>query len=395
MKLAERIDKIAQSGTMVIAARALQLKADGKEVIDLSVGEPDFPTPQRIKDAARKAIDENKTKYTFNHGILQLRAAISEKLRIENNVNFGSNQIIISNGAKHALLNAAMAIVSSGDEVIIPSPYYVSHPEMVKLAGGTPLFAETNEENGFKVNRKILDKVLTSKTRAVLMCNPVNPTGAAYTKDELDMIAEFVIENDLMIIVDEIYEKLVYDDFRFVSLPSLGNKIKDRTILVNGVSKSYSMTGWRIGYAAGAEKVVRAMNKIQSHSTSNACTISQYAALEAFTGNQDEIELMRTEFESRRDFMCEELARIKDLNVIKPKGAFYLFVNIKSLLGKKLNGQQIDNSHDFSMYLIENANIVTVPGSVFGAEGYIRITYANSMNNLEKAVAKLKKLLNT
>ncbi|MBU1677707.1 MAG: pyridoxal phosphate-dependent aminotransferase [Bacteroidetes bacterium] len=388
--LSELVSKMAASKTMEIAAKAIALKLMGESIIDLSVGEPDFPTPQKIKDAACKAIAENKTKYTLNQGLEELRSAVCARFKIDHGVNYKPDEIIVSTGAKQVLFNAILAVVNPGDEVIIPIPYYVSYPEMVKVAGGIPLFIETSEEQSFKISPEQLQNTITNKTRLIVLCSPSNPTGAAYTKNELKALSEIIIKNNLLVIIDEIYNKLVYDGFEFTCLPSLSEEIKKRTILVNGVSKTYAMTGWRIGYAAAEKSFINAMNKIQSHNTSNAATISQYAALEALTGPQDEVEQMRKQFEERRNYFYDRINSIDGISVRKPEGAFYLFVNIKDLLNKKAGDEVVKSSADFALKLLEKKKIVTVPGSAFGAEGYVRITFANSIAKLERAAVGIE-----
>ncbi len=374
---------------MKVAAEAKMLQAQGIDVIDLSVGEPDAPTPNNIKEAAIRAIQENKTRYTLNGGIIELKKAIAEKLKKDNNLEYGLNEIIVSCGAKQSIFNAIHTTVYTDDEVIIPSPYWVSYPEMVMLAHGTSVIVETREENGFKLMPEELEKVITPRTKMLILCNPSNPTGSTYTGDELHSLAEVCAGKDFYILSDEIYEKLVYDNLPFISFPSLNDEMRQRTILVNGVSKSYSMTGWRIGYTAAPEPVIKGIDKIQSHSTSNPTSISQYAALEAITGPQEEIEAMRIEFEKRRNYLFSELVKIKGISCYKSKGAFYLFPNISAFFGLKTDTLKIENSFDFAMYLLYEAHIAAVPGSAFGAEGFIRFSYATSMENLQNAVERL------
>jgi aspartate aminotransferase len=390
----ELAGRINESPTMKVAALAKKMKAEGENVIDLSVGEPDFPTPDNIKKAAIEAINNNKTYYTVNAGNNELRKAIVEKLKKDNNLSYDIKNVIVSNGAKHSVLNCILALVNKGDEVIIPAPYWVSYPDMVNIANGTPVIVKTKEANGFKLTPKELEDVITDKTKAFILCNPSNPTGSAYTKKELEDIAEICKGKNFYIISDEIYEKLTYGDFRFVSFASLSEELKKRTMVVNGVSKAYSMTGWRIGYAAGKEEIIKAINNIQSHSTSNASSISQYAAIEALSGPQDTVEKMRKEFEKRRDFFFSELTSIKGIKCYKPEGAFYLFPNVSSFFNKSNGEETIQDSFDFALYILNDAKIAAVPGSAFGAEGYIRFSYATSMKNLEEATKRLKESLN-
>ena len=389
----ELAGRINESPTMKVAALAKKMKAEGENVIDLSVGEPDFPTPDNIKRAAIEAINNNKTYYTVNAGNNELRKAIVEKLKKDNNLSYDIKDVIVSNGAKHSVLNCILALVNQGDEVIIPAPYWVSYPDMVNIANGTPVIVKTKEENGFKLTPKELEDVITDKTKAFILCNPSNPTGSAYTKKELESLAEVCKGKNFYIIADEIYEKLTYGDFQFVSFASLDEELKKRTMVVNGVSKAYSMTGWRIGYAAGEEEIIKAINKIQSHSTSNASSISQYAAMEALNGPQNAVEEMRKEFGKRRGFFFSELTSIQGIKCYKPEGAFYLFPNVSSFFNKSNGNETIKDSFDFALYILNDAKIAAVPGSAFGAEGYIRFSYATSMKNLEEAAKRLKNSL--
>jgi aspartate/methionine/tyrosine aminotransferase len=369
------------------------MKAEGIDVIDLSVGEPDFPTPENIKLAAKSALDRNLTKYTVNSGTPALRKAIAKKLKDENGLEYSPDQIIVSSGAKQAIYNACMAILNPGDEVIIPTPYWVSYPEMVNLAGGSPVFAQTKEENGFRITPGQLSSAVSPSTKILILNNPCNPTGAAYTKDELNDLADIAAEENLIVISDEIYEKLVYDGFEFVSFASLSDKMKARTIIINGASKAYSMTGWRLGYAAGPNELIAAMDKVQSHSTSNASSISQEAAVEAFSGPQHEISRMRDEFQIRRNYMLDRLKNIEGISCYKPRGAFYLFPNVATYFHKEFEGMQIRNSYGLAYYLLKHAQVAVVPGEAFGKEGFIRLSYATSMKNIETAMNRIASAL--
>ncbi len=388
MKISQRAQKITPSATMRISALAKEMNGRGEHVISLSMGEPDFPTPGNVKSAAIEAINDNKTKYTVNTGIHELREAIAAKLKSDNNLEYSPNEIIVSNGAKHSLYNALLATTDEGDEVLIPAPYWVSYPHMVNLAQGKPVIIDSAEKNGFKVTVKDLESKITEKTSAIIFCNPSNPTGAAYSKEEIVQLADFFVENDIAIIADEIYEKLVFGGFEFTSIASLNEKIKSQTIVINGVSKAYSMTGWRIGYAAGPKEVISAMSRIQSHSTSNASSISQYAALEALRGPQDEVEKMRIEFEQRRNYLQNELNEIEGISCNLPEGAFYLFPNVSAYFKGDIKG-----STEFATYLLEKGKVATVPGAAFGMEGFIRISYAAAMDELEEAVRRIKSAL--
>ena len=391
LSVCKRIDKVGVSPTMKVAGEAKAMKARGEDVIDLSVGEPDFPTPQNIKDAAKRAIDEEHTKYTINAGTVELRKAIQESLKRDHNLDYELSELIVSNGAKQSVYNTIMATVHVDDEVIIPAPYWVSYPQMVTLAHGTPVIINTTEETGFKITPKQLEDAITPYTRAMILCNPSNPTGSAYTKEELEEIATIVSRHHIFVIADEIYEKLTYDDFKFTSFASLSDNAKNRTILINGVSKAYAMTGWRLGYTAAQKNVVDGINKLQSHSTSHASSISQQAAIEALTGPQDILEKMRKEFERRRNYLHEKLNNIDGITALKPEGAFYLFPNISDLLHHNSKVFKIKNSFDLAMHLLKEAKIAVVPGSAFGSEGHLRVSYANSMENLERAVERITK----
>lgn len=393
MPVSKRIERVIASQTMKISAKAIELRAEGKDVINLSVGEPDFPTPENIKNAAIKAIGDNHTTYTINAGIKELRNAIAAKLKNDNGLDYSLEEIIVSNGAKHSLFNVIQVLVNPGDEVIVPAPYWVSYPNMVALADGIPVVIDTTEATEFKITPEQLEEAVSSKTKALILCNPSNPTGSAYSKKELTALIEVVKNHDFYIISDEIYEKLVYDNFSFMSFGTLAPELRKRTIIVNGVSKAYAMTGWRIGYTAAEKEIIAGINKIQSHSTSNASSISQYAALEALTGPQEEVEKMKVEFEKRRDFFHKEINSIEGIVCPKPEGAFYLFPNISAYFNKSNGSRTIKDSFDLAMYLIDEALTACVPGSAFGAEGYMRMSYATSMENLEKAVRRIKEAL--
>ena len=392
--VADRVKEIGASPTMMVAAEAKKLKSEGVDVIDLSMGEPDFHTPNSIKAAGINAIEENRTRYTLNQGTNELRTAISAKLKRDNNLDYNLNEIIVSSGAKQSVYNSILATVNPGDEVIIPAPYWVSYPAMVSLAGGKNVVIETHENTGFKVTAEQLEAAITPKTKMLILCNPSNPTGSAYSKKELEALAKIVLKNNFYVLSDEIYEKLVYDDFQFVSFASLDPEIKKQTILVNGISKTYAMTGWRIGYTAGPENIVNAINKIQSHTTSHASSISQHAAIEAVAGPQYVIHEMLEEFRNRREYFYNELTSIKGITCYKPEGAFYLFPNISKYLHTKSDVLKVENSFDFAMHLLYDAHIAAVPGSAFGSEGYLRMSYATSMDHLHEAIFRLKKTLN-
>ena len=393
MPISWRVNKIGVSPTMKIAAEAKEMLARGENVIDLSVGEPDFPTPLNVKEAAKRAIDQNETRYTFNQGTVELREAISDKLKNENGLDYSPHNIIVSTGAKQSIYNAIQSLVHDNDEVIFSSPYYVSYPEMVVLAHGRSVIIPTTEKSGFRITPVQLQNVITAKTKVLILCNPSNPTGTCYSRKELEAVAEIIDQNNIYVISDEIYEKIIYDNFEFTCFASLSSKIKKRTVTINGFSKSYAMTGWRMGYAAGPEEIIKAMNKIQSHSTSNASSISQAASLEALTGPQDYVEMMRKEYELRRNFLHTALISIIDVSCYKPEGAFYLFPNISKYFHKSTPLFKIENSFDLAMYLLHEAKVATVPGSAFGSEGYLRLSYSTSIENLKEGVERIKDAL--
>ena len=393
MPISKRVSKIGLSPTMKVAAEAKEMQMRGEDVIDLTVGEPDFPTPQNIKDAAVRAINNNFTKYTNNVGIIELREAIADKLKNDNELSYSPNEIIVSAGAKQSLYNAIQALVCVDDEVIISSPYYVSYPEMVSLAHGKSVIIPTTEESGFKITPQRLRNAITEKTKLLILCNPCNPTGTAYTKEELEKLVQVIDGTRIYILCDEIYEKIIYDDFQFFSVAALNEKVKSKTVTINGHSKAYSMTGWRLGYAAGPQEIINAMSKYQSHSTGNASSISQAAALEALTGQQESVELARKEFERRRNFLHEALTSIDGLTCYKPEGAFYLFPNVSAFFHKSADVLRIENSFDLSMYLLYKAKVATVPGSAFGSDGYIRISYSTFMDKLVEGAKRIKNTL--
>ncbi len=390
--LSKKVAQAEASQTLALTALAKKLKSEGIDVVSLTAGEPDFPTPRHIKDAAIKAIEENFTKYTITAGIPELRSAIVEKLKRDNNIHVDASQILVSNGAKHSIFNALQAICNKGDEVIIPAPYWVSYPEMVKLVDGVPVMLKTTEKTEFKISAAQLKKAITKKTKALILCSPSNPTGSVYTPEELQAIAKVVEQTGIFVIADEIYERVIYDGAQHFSLGSIP-EIKEQVITVNGVSKAYSMTGWRIGFLAANKSVVDAAEKVQSQVTSGPNSIAQKAAYAAFAGNDDEVIKMTAEFKRRRDYFHPALAAISGITVTKPTGAFYLFPNMSSFYGKSYNGVTVKNSDDMAQFLIKEAQVVTVPGSGFGANNNIRLSYACSMQDLEKAASRMKDAL--
>ncbi|QCX32304.1 pyridoxal phosphate-dependent aminotransferase [Caloramator sp. E03] len=393
MELSRKAQQISSSVTLAITAKANKMKEEGINVVSFGAGEPDFNTPLNIQNAAIEAIKKGKTKYTPSSGINELKKAICQKLKSENNLDYNTSQIVISNGAKHSLFNAFFAICNPGDEVIVPVPYWVSYPELIKLVDAIPVYVETKEENSFKFTKEDLEKAITNKTKAIVLNSPNNPTGAVYTLEELKMIADIAVEKDLVIISDEIYEKLIYDGINHISIASLNDEIRKRTIVINGMSKAYSMTGWRIGYTASGENIANVMSNVQSHATSNPNSIAQYASVEALTGPQGEIEKMRKEFELRRNYMVEKINSIKGISCNKPQGAFYVMVNISNIKNKKIKEYEIKNSVDFCNALLEKEKVAAIPGIAFGADDYIRLSYATSMDNIIEGLNRLENFL--
>jgi aspartate aminotransferase len=385
--LSEKIVNIPLSGTMEISSKMIEMKARGIEVLDLCVGEPDLPTPEHIKAAAQKAINENRTKYTLNSGITELREAVCVKFKNEYNAQYNSDEVIITNGAKQAIYNTLQVIINPMDEVLLPLPYYVSYSEMIKLAGGIPKFIKTKRENSYKITLEELRANISENTKALILCNPNNPTGSVFSESELQKILDFALSQNIFVVSDEIYEKLVYGNTVFKSTAAFGPEFKNNLVVINGVSKSYSMTGWRIGYAVAKKEIISGMNKLQSHSTSNACTISQYAALEALTGPQEVVENQRKIFEERRDLIQKELNKIDSISYVEPLGAFYFFIDISQILKKS---ESISSSREFCINLLNESYIGTVPGSVFGMEGFLRISYAKSKEVLSEATRRMR-----
>ncbi len=390
MNLSKKAKSISPSITLEITGKANELKAQGVNVMSFAAGEPDFNTPKNIIEAAVKAMEAGHTKYTKTAGIVELRKAICKKLQQENNLNYSEEQIVVSTGAKQSLANIFLAILNARDEVILQNPCWVSYTELIKLADGVPVIVDCDENSGYKLSAKNIKKVLTSKTKAILLNSPHNPTGIVYDKKELEEISELAKKHNLIIISDEIYEKLIYDGKEHVSIASLSEDSYERTIVVNGLSKTYAMTGWRVGYTASSAKLAKVMSNIQSHMTSNVCSISQYAALEALTGPQDSIKMMKSAFEERRNFMMKKLEEINGVRFIKPQGAFYIMVNIECFIGKSINGITINNSIDFAKILLEEQKVAVIPGAAFGLENYIRLSYATSMEVIGEGLERIK-----
>ena len=381
------LKRIKPSPTIAVTQKARELKAAGKDVIGLGAGEPDFDTPENIKQAAVNAINRGDTKYTAVDGTPDLKKAIANKFKRENNLEYTANEITVGTGGKQVIYNTFMATLNKGDEVIIPAPYWVSYPDMVLLAGGNPKIAKCNENDGFKLTPTNLKKAITKKTKWLILNSPSNPTGASYKKEEIEALAEVLIKNkNVHILSDDIYEHITYDNFNFFTMAQV-SKLKKRTLTMNGVSKSYAMTGWRIGYAGGPKEIIKAISKIQSQSTSNPSSISQAAAVEALNGAQDFIQERAKAFKERRDFVVKSLNNIKGISCLKPNGAFYVFPSCKKLLGKKT---KLKTDSEFVEKLLEKANVAVVQGSAFGLDGYFRISYATSMEKLKVAMERIK-----
>jgi len=388
--ISDSLKKIKPSPTIAVTQKARELKAAGKDVIGLGAGEPDFDTPDNIKQAAIKAINDGDTKYTAVDGTPALKKAIVEKFKKENNLDYTTDQITVGAGGKHVIYNAMMATLNDGDEVIIPAPYWVSYPDIVLLAGGKPVVMECDEKQGFKINPSDLEKFITPKTKWIILNSPSNPTGACYSENNIKTIAAVLEKHKhIYILSDDIYEHVTYEGFKFFTIAQI-ESLKDRVLTMNGVSKAYSMTGWRIGYAAGPKDIIKAIAKIQSQSTTNPSSISQAASVEALSGIQDFIKKRADSFQERRDFVVKALNDIDGINCLNPDGAFYVFPSCKELIGKKdPGGKEIKSDSDFVQSLLENSGIAVVQGSAFGLEGFFRISYATSMENLKKALEKI------
>ncbi len=391
--ISKKYAQIKPSATLAIDSKFKAMKAAGEDVVGFGAGEPDFETPDYIKEAGIRAIQEGRTRYTPASGTPELKRAIVQKLKNENNLDYEVSDIVVSNGAKHSLSNVFGAICDEGDEVIIPAPFWVSYPEMVCLAGGKPVILYTKEENGFKFTAKELEAAITPKTSAVVLNSPCNPTGMVYTEAELKEIADMLAEKDVYIIADEIYEHLIYDGGKNYSIASFNEEVKKRTIIVNGVSKSYAMTGWRIGYTASSPELAKVMSSVQSHQTSNPNSIAQYAATVALTEKSDVMEEMRKAFEERRNYMVERINGMEGLSCRKPQGAFYIMMNMKSYIGKVMYGKEIAGADDFAALFLEKEKVAVVPCESFGAPGYIRWSYATGMDQIKKGMDRLENFL--
>ncbi len=388
--LAERTLLIKPSVTLAIAAKAGRLRSEGVDVINFSAGEPDFDTPERIKAAAVEALKQGMTKYTDVKGIEPLRQAITQKYQREYGLDYQISEVLVSCGAKHSLYNVFQAVVNPGDEVLIPAPYWVSYADMALLAGGIPKIIQTGEGAGFRITVQQLADALSWRTRVFVLNSPSNPTGASYNKNELVAIAQVLEKNNCLIIADDIYEKIVYDNFEIQNLVALAPSLRDRIVIVNGVSKTYAMTGWRIGYALGSPAVIGAAGKIQSQSTSNPTSIAQAAALEAIQGPQEDVLMMVGEFQKRRNVMVERLNAIDGVQCLKPQGAFYVFANVAPFIGKSANGKKLGSPCDIADYLLEEAKVAAVPGEDFGSMEHIRLSYATSLENIEEGCRRMR-----
>jgi len=391
--ISDNLNRIKPSATMVITAKAAQLKREGKKVIGLSSGEPDFDTPEHVKEAAIIAINKGYTKYTNIEGIPELRQSIVEKFKNDNNLDYTINDIIVGTGGKQILYNALVSSLNENDEVIIPAPYWVSYPDMTLLAGGKPIIVNCSSETDFKLTANALEKVITKNSKWLILNSPSNPTGSCYSQEELDDIARVVRKHDnLHVMTDDIYEYILYDNYKFFTFAQVAPDLKDRTLTVNGVSKSYCMTGWRIGYAAGPEKLIKAMIKIQGQSTSNPSSISQYAAMAGISGSKDFLIPCLQAFDERRHYVVNKLNSIPGISCIMPKGAFYAYPNVEGLLGKKTkDGKILDNDTNIVEWLLDAAELAAVPGAAFGLEPYFRVSYATSLELLKEAMSRIEK----
>lgn len=386
-------EAVHASSTMAIDSMYKNMKAQGIDVVGFGAGEPDFPTPDNIKEACIRALAENKTKYTAASGIIELKKAVCQRMKEDCGLDYTPSQVVIASGAKHNVYLTVRALVNPGDEVVIPAPYWVSYSEIVRMCGGIPVIAQTREEDEFKLTPQELDEAITDNTKCVLFNSPSNPTGMMYTREELRALADVCIARDVYIIADEIYYKLVYDGREFVSIAALGEDVKERTILINGVSKSYAMTGWRIGYSLAPENITKIMSNYVSHSTAAPSTLSQWAAVEALTGPQDTVETMRQAFEERRNYMVDRVNSMELVSCLKPEGAFYIMMNIRKAFGKKCGDVVIDSCDTFASQLLEKGLVAVVPGSGFDAPGFVRWSYATSLENIKEGMDRLEKFL--
>ena len=393
LTLSEKAKAVKPSSTLAITAKAKELKKSGVDVVGFGAGEPDFNTPKNICNAAIKAIETGFTKYTPASGTNELKAAISKKFRDFNGLDYASNQIVISNGGKHALTNIFDAILNPGDEVIIPAPYWLSYPEMVKLSDGVPVFVYGAKENGYKITAEQLDKAITDKTKAFVLNSPSNPTGMVYSKKELQALAEVIVKRDIYVVADEMYEYLTYDKAKHVSIASLGEDIYKHTITCSGLSKSYAMTGWRIGYTGSSVEIAKLMSAMQSHATSNPNSIAQFASVEALTGPQDDMQKMKDEFDKRRVHMYERVKAMPYVDVMKPEGAFYLFIDMSEALKKSYKGEKLETSAKLAEHLLNDYAVAVIPCADFGFPTHIRLSYAISMEQIDKGLDRIETFL--
>ncbi|MFZ7132127.1 MAG: pyridoxal phosphate-dependent aminotransferase [Eubacteriales bacterium] len=391
--IADRVQKTKPSMTLAITAKAKELTGQGFDVVGFGAGEPDFDTPNPIKEAAKAAIDAGYTKYTPATGLLELKQGICDKLQRDNHLIYSTDEIIVNSGAKHSLSTAFQAILNPGDEVIIPVPYWVSYPDMIRIVDAVPIFVYTKEENHFKITPEELQHAITGKTKAFLLNSPSNPVGAVYSKEELKSIAEIAIKNNIYIVSDDIYEKLIYDDLRHYSVAQMGEEIKKLTILINGMSKEYAMTGWRLGYAVANSEVIKSMGRIQGHTVSHPSSITQYAGIAALKCDREIIKKMVKQYDLRRKKMMEKLDKMKALTYIYPQGAFYIFVNVSQLYGKTYYGRKINTSLELADVLLEEAKVALVPGVAFGLDTFVRLSYATSMDEIIKGLDRIESFI--
>ncbi len=384
---------VSPSATLAVNALAKKMRAEGKDVVGFGTGEPDFETPDRISYAGIRAICDGQTKYTPAAGIVPLRKAVCKRLKEDYDLDYDETQVVVASGAKHSVYLALAVLVDPGDEVILPAPYWVSYYEMIRLVGGVPVVVTAGEDQNFKITAEQLEAAITEKTKAVMINNPSNPTGAIYTEEELQALADVCVRHDLFIIADEIYDKLIYDGASFTSIPTLGEDVKAHTILINGVSKTYSMTGWRVGYAVAEKPVASAMSSYASHSTGAPATMAQYAAQEALEGPQDEVEAMRKVFEERRNYLVSRMNAMDGVSCLTPNGAFYVMMNLEQLFGKTIDGEVIATADDFARLFLEKSMVAVVSCTAFGAPSFVRWSYATSMENIQKGMDRLEQFL--
>lgn len=384
---------VSPSATLAVNALAKKMRAEGKDVVGFGTGEPDFETPDRISYAGIRAICDGQTKYTPAAGIVPLRKAVCKRLKEDYDLDYDETQVVVASGAKHSVYLALAVLVDPGDEVILPAPYWVSYYEMIRLVGGVPVVVTAGEDQNFKITAEQLEAAITEKTKAVMINNPSNPTGAIYTKEELQALTDVCVRHDLFIIADEIYDKLIYDGASFTSIPTLGEDVKAHTILINGVSKTYSMTGWRVGYAVAEKPVASAMSSYASHSTGAPATMAQYAAQEALEGPQDEVEAMRKMFEERRNYLVSRMNAMDGVSCLTPNGAFYVMMNLEQLFGKTIDGEVIATADDFARLFLEKSMVAVVSCTAFGAPSFVRWSYATSMENIQKGMDRLEQFL--